>query len=187
MLTPQKKLQIADRRKRVAANILAGLTYSEIAAHLGVSVGTIQEDANNIRQTWQREQLMAADEYISQELRRLDTAQTAIWQKVLDGDLGAVDRFIKISQRRMKLLGLDIDETKITVDWKEEAQQRGIDVTEIFGQLVEGFYQQLESPTSNPAGYLTDGDEGTVIDGSYAEDGGGGMGGSETDSDDPWG
>lgn len=184
MTTPQQKLRILDRRNRVAANILAGLTYSDIAAHLGVSVGTVQADADEIRRTWQREQLMAADEYISQELRRLDTAQSSIWQKVLDGDLGAVDRFIKISQRRMKLLGLDVDETKITVDWREEAQQKGINVSEIFGQIVEGFYEQLESTPSNTAGYLTDGAD-EVIDGSFTEDDGGSLGGSEEDSGDP--
>ena len=41
------------------------------------------------------------------ELARLDVAQRAIWKKVVKGDLAAIDRLLKIMQRRAKLIGLD--------------------------------------------------------------------------------
>jgi hypothetical protein len=49
----------------------------------------------------------AVDEMRELENARLDRAQTAIWTKVLNGDLKALDAFLKISQRRARLNGLD--------------------------------------------------------------------------------
>jgi len=41
------------------------------------------------------------------ELRRLDRLLNAIWHKAIAGDLQAIDRFIKISERRGKIDGWD--------------------------------------------------------------------------------
>lgn len=41
------------------------------------------------------------------ELERLDVAQAAIWPLVVQGDLNAIDRLLRISARRAALLGLD--------------------------------------------------------------------------------
>ena len=41
------------------------------------------------------------------EADRLDRLQVAVWAKALRGDLKAVDRVIRISERRSRLLGLD--------------------------------------------------------------------------------
>ena len=37
----------------------------------------------------------------------MDALQHAVWDKALDGDLSAMDRVIKIMDRRARLLGLD--------------------------------------------------------------------------------
>jgi hypothetical protein len=60
----------------------------------------------------------AADLHVQLELDRLDKLQAAIWQRCLTGDLWAVDRALMISQRRAKLLGIDID--RAVVDAKTE-------------------------------------------------------------------
>jgi len=41
------------------------------------------------------------------ELERLDAMQAAIWDDAMNGHLGAIDRVLKIMERRAKLLGLD--------------------------------------------------------------------------------
>src|SRR5699024_12051924 len=41
------------------------------------------------------------------EAARLDALQRAIWERAIDGDLSAMDRVIKIVDRRARLLGLD--------------------------------------------------------------------------------
>lgn len=48
-----------------------------------------------------------ADALRTLENERLDAMQVAIWGKVRKGELGAVDRAIKISERRARLNGLD--------------------------------------------------------------------------------
>lgn len=47
------------------------------------------------------------EEFRELELRRLDHAQKAIWQRVTAGNDWAIDRFLAIVDRRIKLLGLE--------------------------------------------------------------------------------
>lgn len=47
------------------------------------------------------------EEYVQLEVASLNAAQAAMWPKVLRGDTIAVERFVKLSERRCKLLGLD--------------------------------------------------------------------------------
>lgn len=96
-----------ERRKKVAANLLGGMTYRDMADALGCSLGTISNDVKIIIGRWQKQQVEHAEDYISVELRRLDVALNAIWNKVIDGDAQAIDRFLKIQERRARYLGLD--------------------------------------------------------------------------------
>ena len=96
-----------QRRKQVATNLLAGLNYREMAEALGVSIGTITEDVRILMGRWQREQVETVDDYLQLSERRLDRALNAIWGDVLDGDLKAIDRMLRIEERRAKLRGLD--------------------------------------------------------------------------------
>lgn len=83
----------------------AGLTFDRIAEETGISdrstahkiykralARTLQEPAAEIRQL---------------EADRLDRLQVQVWTKALRGDLPAVDRVLRIMERRSKLLGLD--------------------------------------------------------------------------------
>jgi Homeodomain-like domain len=81
----------------------AGATYKQIAGELGVSEPTAwrlvqQESAKIIRET--------AAELLELELTRLDRMLMAVWPAVINGDLAAIDRALKIEDMRAKLLGL---------------------------------------------------------------------------------
>ncbi len=103
-----RELELASRRKVVSAKLVAGETYREIAEFLNVSIGTVANDVKLILGRWQREQITNSGEYARLEVRRLDLALNAIWDKVITGgDLYAIDRLLKISERKAKLLGLD--------------------------------------------------------------------------------
>ena len=82
-----------------------GLTWDMIAERVGynspasahaayqrASVRIVQDDIEAIRKI---------------ETERLDMAQSAIWNKVLQGEIPAVQALIRIQERRAKLLGLD--------------------------------------------------------------------------------
>ena len=103
----KKKIEIDQRRRIVAANILAGLTYREIAAALDVSLGTISGDFKAIIKEWRKHYADDADKWLNTQLRRLDVMLNSIWDNVKDGDLQAMDRALKIMERQAKLLGLD--------------------------------------------------------------------------------
>ena len=45
------------------------------------------------------------------EVQRLDAMLYAVWGNVLQGDVGAVNTALKISERRSRLLGLDAPHT----------------------------------------------------------------------------
>jgi hypothetical protein len=121
------------RRKKVAANLLAGMNYREMAAALGVSIGTIANDVKIILGRWQREQVETVDEWVQIEEKRIDRAINAIWNDILDGNLGAIDRLIRLQDQRAKYRDLYCDHAANTVnvaiafnleDWKARAKQQ---------------------------------------------------------------
>jgi AcrR family transcriptional regulator len=108
--TPHTKLVAAAereaRRKKVAANLLAGLTFREMAEALGCSVGTVHNDVRLLMTRWHTEQVSSVRELKLLETRRLDRALNAIWGRVQAGDLGTIDRLVKLIQERARLFGL---------------------------------------------------------------------------------
>lgn len=85
----------------------AGMAFSAIAAHIGISKSRAHElvcagleDA--------RDQIAAtSNELRAEEVSRLDGMLEKVYPKAAQGDLLAVDRVLKIMERRAKLLGLD--------------------------------------------------------------------------------
>lgn len=120
-----EKLSTQLRRTFVFEKRLSGLTYQEIAdvalEELGAEALPGQWDK---REVWQdintvlvdmQENLAVAVEGVRQmELERLDRLLTALWDSACGGNGAAVDRILKIMQRRADLLGLD--KNRLTVD-----------------------------------------------------------------------
>ena len=125
-----------------------GFTFEEIAhklAYKGESgareafrralVRTLQEPASEVREL---------------ELSRLDALMTVAWDKAMSGDLKAIDRVLKIQDRRARYLGIDAP------------QQTQIEVTRYDGNIIDSQVQrllefvrserqgELDRPTSSP-------------------------------------
>ncbi len=102
--TPQA---IANRDKAVQALALrkTGATYEQIAAHLGYSN---RQSANRavLRLLAAHEAENVAD-LRTLENMRLDDLLFAVYKAAKSGDLGAIDRALRIAERRAKLWGLD--------------------------------------------------------------------------------
>lgn len=105
MRSQEQDITATERQRQALELRKAGVSYAVIAEKLGYRSGsgahaavgvalkkTLQEPANDLR---------------TLELERLDILQLAIWQQVRQGHLGAIDRYLKIAERRSKLLGLD--------------------------------------------------------------------------------
>lgn len=96
--------ELAERTKKALQLRLAGAAYRDIAKVVGVSHGTVHDDVQRaLRDIPKRE----ADDLRAVEVERLDALQKAVWDDAMDGDLQAVDRAVRIIDRRAKMLGLD--------------------------------------------------------------------------------
>lgn len=107
MIDKQKQFEIEQRRLKVAANILAGLNYRDMAQALNVSIGTIASDAKAIYKQWQKEQADTVDKHVQIDLRRIDRMINALWDKVTADvpDLGSMDRVMRLMEMRARYLG----------------------------------------------------------------------------------
>ena len=83
----------------------AGVSYVAIADTLGYSgpSGAFNAIQSALKRTLQE----PADDLRTIEVARLDAMLLAIWPGVKQGNYGAIDRAIRIMERRARLLGLD--------------------------------------------------------------------------------
>lgn len=94
-----------EARRVEAMNLrLAGFSYESIAERMGVSESAVHA---LIGRTLEKAVNYSVDQLREVENARLDRAQAAIWTRVLSGDEKAIDSFLRISQRRARLNGLD--------------------------------------------------------------------------------
>ena len=96
---------VIEREYEVLKYRRGGLTFDQIAKKVGYS------NESGAREAYKRAMVRTlqepADELRQLHRDRLETALSAIWAKVLRGELPAIDRMISILNREAGLLGLD--------------------------------------------------------------------------------
>lgn len=115
------RLKPSERQAAAMELKLNGESYRTIALKLdyrGPS-GSHKAVAAYLRKTLQA----PTDELMKIELARLDKLQLRLWPVALAGELGAVDRVLKIMERRAKLLGLDAPTLYSVNDIRDIAQK----------------------------------------------------------------
>lgn len=105
MSATSQEVQAVDKQIQALKLRQAGISYEDIARRVGYrsASGAYQAVKSAMRKTLRE----PADELRQMEISRLDVALFAIWPAVKRGDLFAIDRFLKICERRSRLLGLD--------------------------------------------------------------------------------
>lgn len=99
------KVAIAERRANALKLKIAGATYDAIARTMNyASAGNAYRDVHAALKDITRE---PAEQLKQIELQRCDEMLLAIWPKVRKGDLGAIDRALRIMERRARYEGLD--------------------------------------------------------------------------------
>lgn len=145
-----------DRHLRALELRIAGASYRVIAKSLGYksvsSVHTAIERA--LKQTVQE----PADELRKLEMERLDAMGLKVWEQVRSGNLGAVDRMLRIMERRSKLLGLDAPvrhDVKTEHTWiveiRDLLQQGKVTAEEIEAELGPDIAKELFESIGLPA------------------------------------
>lgn len=105
--TSADRFTAAERRAQAVELRMEGRTFDRIGAELGISRQRAYQLVSGALGKLQRETLDRVEEALALELERLDALQLAIYEKATAGDLRAIDRMLKIMERRAKLLGLD--------------------------------------------------------------------------------
>lgn len=102
------KLETQQRRAKVAALITSRATYRQMADTLGVSLGTIAGDVKLLVKQWAREQSPEdRQKWLTIEVEKLGQMEFALANDCRHGNQGAIDRALRIMERRARLLGLD--------------------------------------------------------------------------------
>ena len=105
--TPGSPQAIANKDKAVQALALrkTGATYEQIANALGYGNRSAAHRA--VQRLLKAHEVEGVDELRKLEDSRLDEMLFAIYKIAKSGDLGAIDRILRIAERRAKLWGLD--------------------------------------------------------------------------------
>jgi transcriptional regulator len=109
--------EAAERRVRALQLRILGLSYRRIAAELNVSEAQSFRDVQSELDRLAKQAQENAEQLRTLELRRLDEMQAAIAPQLFpakgnNANLGAIDRALRIMERRARLLGLDAPEKK---------------------------------------------------------------------------
>ena len=145
MSKKNRAAQIEERRIKVSANLLAGLTYRQMGKALDVSIGTIAKDVKIILGRMQKEQIVNAEDWVTLELSRIDRAMNAIWGQITDSDsktrLHAIDRMVKLMELRSKYLGLFMPEKHALTD----PEGKPLDLDKFIEQQLEDLAASQQS------------------------------------------
>ena len=111
--TSVRRLQANERRRQALELRAAGYTFKDIADHLGYAGPSeaYRSVMAGLKMTLQE----PADEVRKLEIGRCNRLLNAIWEKGIKGDYGAIDRILKILERRARYLGLDAPEKRAVV------------------------------------------------------------------------
>lgn len=102
-----KAEESADRRVQSLELRKAGASYRAIGAKLGISEAQAHRDVMTSLEALRKLQNVEAAQVLTIELARLDDMQIAIATQVRQGNHGAIDRSLRIMERRARYLGLD--------------------------------------------------------------------------------
>ena len=131
MTTTKHKAQSAEAAERARKALemrIAGQSMRTIAAELDVAPQTVYKYLDRALEEINEDRRDKALRILRIEDFRLDAALRAVWPKVLDGSARHVEVFIKLSERRCKLHGIDgpikIDVSEGSIDWIQKAMDR---------------------------------------------------------------
>ena len=105
--TSERILRGREREEQSLTLRLAGATYRQIGNQLGITEQGAHAAVMRALKRQIKRMAEPAEEVRQLELERLDRLLVGVWRQATQGNQGAIDRALKIMQRRAALLGLD--------------------------------------------------------------------------------
>lgn len=139
---PENKIDTKRRRKLVLELRKEGHLYREIAQRVkeqfapdeipkGYDASYVGQDLRRALKNVEGDLETEAQDMLRMELRRLNKLQRSMWHKAMNGDESAVDRVLKVMERRANYLGLDEpDELDVTTGTDTETLEALMDALE---------------------------------------------------------
>jgi hypothetical protein len=115
------QIDIEDRRAKALELRKGGSSYRAIAKKLNTDVATAYKDVDVALKSLVQMNTASATELREIELERLDAMLLSISDNLKSGHLGAIDRALRIMERRARLIGLDAPTQVQTIDWRSQA------------------------------------------------------------------
>lgn len=112
-----------ERRERMAKALQLreqGATYDQIGTTLGISRTRAYDDVMDALKEITRE---PAESVLKVELRRIDKLWQVAYRSAVGGDMRAMDRAVKLMDRRIRLHGLDVHHSQVEVEVIEKLQE----------------------------------------------------------------
>lgn len=145
-----KSMTLAKQREKDALELRTrGFTYDRIAESLGISRAGAAECVRRALAALKVETEEKAEEVRDLELKRLDRMLEIAQAAADQGELGAIDRILRIQERRSKYLGLDApakSETHATV--AASVDMSGLDDRQL--SQLERAYVQIMADDADP-------------------------------------
>lgn len=138
----QQEIEREDRRRKVAAILLSGVTDQvQIAKQLGVSQPTIHRDVKAIEERWREQAAADIATAKGQDLQRIERLIAALWGDAIAGKWLAVDRITALLSRKAAMLGYDAPkrvEGKFDIETRRAAErvaaELGLSVDEVLDE-----------------------------------------------------
>jgi predicted DNA-binding protein (UPF0251 family) len=105
--TSGRKVTAENRRIEALELRKQGFSYDEIAARLGVSKAAAYKSVKTALDTLKDEVYEGAEALRILEMERLDSLFEKAYSAAMAGDLVAIDKAVKVMERRARLCGLD--------------------------------------------------------------------------------
>ena len=103
-----KREAAADRRVKALELRMRGEPYRAIGETLGVSEAQAHRDVHTALAALAKREQVLAEAHRAMEDARLDVALVGLWPKVAKGDVDAINAWVRVSESRRRLYGLDL-------------------------------------------------------------------------------
>ena len=129
-----------DRLEFVAELTLMGFSPQKIAERLGVSVGTVKTDLEQVRIRWQENRQKSYSQFIEEELATQKMLLSSLEKGIKEGSWKHVETALKITERRARVMGLDhtdrMEQARVEIEAKQldmisRALERVMDVLQL--------------------------------------------------------
>ena len=132
--TSPKMIKGKERAAQALELRKAGLSLQVIADQMGYSDPSGAHKA--IKRAMDRMVREPATELIEMELARLDSIFTEVYRAARQGSLGAIDRCLRIMERRARLLGIDAPQKIAPTDPTGEHEFSGFTDSEVVREFA---------------------------------------------------